>query len=237
MAKQNIIVKLSGAALKDSDNDSILSGEKLVNLAKQLKTLSKKYNIGVIVGGGNIWRGQAANAHLYDRDQADYMGMLATVINSIALKETLNKNGAKAVVYSLVDMPRVAFTYNLNCVKKHLNEGNICIIAGGTGNPYFSTDTGAALHAAEIGASCILVGKDGVDGVYSDDPKKNKKAKRFDKLTYDQIIDMNLQVMDMTAIAFCKANNIKLVIFNNNQSDAIIKAINKQVKSTIVSNK
>ncbi len=237
MNKQNIIIKLSGAALKDSNNDSILSGEKLSNLAKQLITLSKKYNIGIIVGGGNIWRGQAANAKLYDLDQAHYMGMLATVINSIALKEVLKRNKAKAIVYSLIDMPKVASTYNLDNVKEHLQNGYICIMAGGTGSPFFSTDTGAALHAAEIGAKCILVGKDGVDGVYSADPKKNKNAKRFDHLTYDEIIKRDLKVMDMTSITFCKANCITLIVFNNNQKDGIIKAINKQTKVTVVENK
>lgn len=237
MSKPRIIVKLSGAALKDDNNDSILSGSKLVNLAKQLITLSKKYSIGIIVGGGNIWRGQSANADLYDLDQAHYMGMLATVINSIALKEALKRNGAKAKVYSLIDMPKVAATYNLDNVKADLDMNVICIMAAGTGSPFFSTDTGAALHAAEIGAKYILVGKDGVDGVYSADPKKDKNAKRFNKLTYDQIISMDLKVMDMTSITFCKANNITLIVFNNNQKDGIIKAINKTTKVTIVSNK
>lgn len=237
MAKQNIIVKLSGAALKDESKDSILSGDKLVNLAKQLKELSKKFNIGVIVGGGNIWRGQAANASLYNRDQADYMGMLATLINSIALKEVINKNGGKAIVYSLLDMPKVACTYNLDCVRSHLQDGYICLIACGTGSPLFSTDTGAALHAAEINAKCIYVGKDGVDGVYSADPKLVKDAKRFDHLTYDQIISMNLNVMDMTSITFCKKYDINLVVFNNNHPDAIVQAVHNKIKVTTISNK
>lgn len=234
MQKPNIIVKLSGAALRDKSSDAVLSGKKLVNLAKQLISLSKKYNIGVIVGGGNIWRGQDANANLYDIDQAHYMGMLATVINSIALKEVIKKQNARACVYSLVDMPKVAYTYNLDDVKEHLNNGYICIFAAGTGSPYFSTDTGAALHAAEINAKCILVGKDGVDGVYSDDPNKNKNAKRFDKLTYDQIIKMDLKVMDMTSITFCKNNNIKLVVFNNNQDNGVLKAVAGKTKTTII---
>ena len=237
MAKQNIIVKLSGAALREKNNDAILSGGKLLNLAKQLITLSKKFNIGIIVGGGNIWRGQDANVDLYDLDQAHYMGMLATVINSIALKEVLKKNNAKAIVYSLIDMPKIAKTYNLDNVKQHLKDGYICIMAAGTGSPFFSTDTGAALHAAEIGAKCILVGKDGVDGIYSADPKKDKNAKRFDHLTYDQIIEKNLKVMDLTSITFCKANDITLIVFNNNQPNGILKAINKQTKITIVDNK
>ena len=162
---------------------------------------------------------------------------LATVINSIALKEVIRRNNGKALVYSLIDMPKVAFTYNLDHVNHKLDNGYICIFAGGTGSPYFSTDTGAALHAAEIGAKYILVGKDGVDGIYSADPKTNKNAKRFDKLTYDQIINMDLKVMDMTAITFSKTNDINLIVFNNNQKDGIIKAINRKTKITTVLNK
>lgn len=236
MAKKRIILKLSGAALKDKKNDNILSTNKLTKLVNQIKILSKDYQICIVVGGGNIWRGGSANLKLYREEQAHYMGMIATIINSMALKEVLLKHDVKTEVVSALSITSVLKTYTPVLGNKILSENKILILAGGTGKPFFSTDTGAAKDAVELNASMIVMAKDGVDGVYSDDPKINKYAKRFSRLTFKQAIQKKLKVMDLDALKLCQKHDINILVFNIERKDAIINAINNQIPTTIITN-
>lgn len=164
---------------------------------------------------------------------ADYMGMLATTMNSLALQDALEKRGIDTRVQTSIEMKQIAEPVVLRKALNHLDKGRIVIFAGGTGHPYFSTDTAAALRAVEIGADCILVAKT-TDGIYSDDPKTNKDAVKFDKITYQEIINRNLKVMDLTAVAFCKDNNMPLVVFAMKDADNILKAVNGESIGTYV---
>lgn len=236
MAKKTIILKLSGAALKNKENDNILSTSKLLNLSSQIKTLSKTYKICIVVGGGNIWRGGSANLKLYREEQAHYMGMIATIINSMALRECLIKQNVKTEAVSALAITSVLKTYSPKVGNKILSEDKVLILAGGTGRPFFSTDTGAAKDAIELKACNILMAKDGVDGVYSSDPKINKQAKRFDRLTFKQAIDKKLKVMDLDALQLCMKHNINILVFNIERKNAIINAINNKIPTTIITN-
>ena len=230
--KKNIILKISGASLKGEDG--IISSKKIDDLANQIKQITKKYNIGIIVGGGNIWRGNSSDKKLYNRVASDYMGMLGTIINSIALKEILLKKNVPTCLYSLLDVPKVADVYKINKVNQKLAKNYVCIFAAGTGNPFVSTDTAAAMRACEINADLILMAKDGVDGVYDKDPKKFPNAKRFSSLSYEQVVEKNLKVMDETAISICKEYKIQLLVFNNSRPNAIVKALAKTIPTTII---
>lgn len=230
--KRNIILKISGASLKGEDG--IISSKKIDDLANQIKQISKKYNIGIIVGGGNIWRGNSSDRKLYNRVASDYMGMLGTIINSVALKEILLKKNIPTRLYSLLDVPKVADVYKINKVNQKLAKNYVCIFAAGTGNPFVSTDTAAAMRACEINADLILMAKDGVDGVYDKDPKKFPNAKRFSSLSYEQVVEKNLKVMDETAISICKEYKIQLLVFNNSRPNAIVKALTKTIPTTII---
>ncbi|MDR0739975.1 MAG: UMP kinase [Mycoplasmataceae bacterium] len=236
MAKERIILKISGAALKESKNAHILSSLKLQSIATQIKIIHQKYDIGIVVGAGNIWRGGTSDLKLYREEQAHYMGMVATIINSVALKEALLKNGIKAEVHSLLSCPKVAINYHKATANKALDQHKVIILAGGTGKPFFSTDTGAAKDAIELNAQYILMGKDGVDGVYSDDPKQNKNVIRYSRLTFKTAIDKKLKVMDLSAMKLCQKNNITLVVFNMLRKNAITNAINRKIPITIISN-
>ncbi|MDR0985453.1 MAG: UMP kinase [Mycoplasmataceae bacterium] len=235
--KQRIILKISGAALKDKRDNTILSKNKLLSIANQIKTLSKNYQIAIVVGGGNIWRGGASDLSLYREKDSHYMGMIATIINSYALKEVLLRNKVKTVLFSLLPSPRVALGYKPIKVKKSLEMGNVVILAGGTGQPFVSTDTGAAKDAHELNANLIVMGKDGVDGVYSDDPKKNKKAIRYNKLTLQEIINKKLKVMDMNAVEICQRNKIDILVFNIERRNAIVQALKNKIPTTFISYK
>jgi uridylate kinase len=165
------------------------------------------------------------------------MGMIATIINSYALKEVLLRNKVKTVLFSLLPSPRVALGYKPIKVKKSLEMGNVVILAGGTGQPFVSTDTGAAKDAHELNANLIVMGKDGVDGVYSDDPKKNKKAIRYNKLTLQEIINKKLKVMDMNAVEICQRNKIDILVFNIERRNAIVQALKNKIPTTFISYK
>ncbi|MDR0675337.1 MAG: UMP kinase [Mycoplasmataceae bacterium] len=237
MIKERIIIKISGAALKESQHNHILSSIKLKNIAKQIKIIHHSYDVGIVVGGGNIWRGGTSDLKLYREAQAHYMGMIATIINSVALKEALLKIGVKAEVHSLLPCPKVAINYQKNTANKALSQHKVIILAGGTGKPFFSTDTGAAQDAVELKAKSIIMGKDGVDGVYSDDPKKNNKAIRYAHLTFQKAINEKLKIMDLSALKICQSHNINIVVFNMERKNAIVNAINHKIPITIVDNK
>lgn len=201
-------------------------------VVKQIKEVAVSgVEIGIIIGGGNFWRGrQGSNM---DRTTADHMGMLATVINSLAMQDALEKHGVACRVQTALTITRVAEPYILRKAMRHLEKGRVVIFACGTGNPYFSTDTGAALRAAEIGAEALLLAKN-VDGIYDSDPKMNPEAKKFDEISYIDVIKKGLNAMDTTAISLCMENKIPVIAFALAEKDSIIKAVNGENIGTII---
>ncbi|CAH1203266.1 MULTISPECIES: UMP kinase [Paenibacillus] len=211
---KRIVLKLSGEALAGQQGYGIDS-EVITSIAQQVKDVVElNVEVAIVVGGGNIWRGIAGSEKGMDRATADYMGMLATVMNSLALQDALENLEVPTRVQSSITMQQVAEPYIRRRAMRHLEKGRVVIFAAGTGNPYFSTDTTAALRAAEIEAEVILMAKNKVDGVYSADPFKDPTAKKFETLTYMEVISNNLGVMDSTASSLCMDNNIPLVVFN-----------------------
>jgi uridylate kinase len=211
---KRIVLKLSGEALAGQQGYGINS-EVITSIAQQVKDVVElNVEVAIVVGGGNIWRGIAGSEKGMDRATADYMGMLATVMNSLALQDALENIDVPTRVQSSITMQQVAEPYIRRRAMRHLEKGRVVIFAAGTGNPYFSTDTTAALRAAEIEAEVILMAKNKVDGVYSADPFKDPTAKKFETLTYMEVISNNLGVMDSTASSLCMDNNIPLVVFN-----------------------
>lgn len=212
-AYNRVVLKLSGEALAGERGTGI-DQKVLENIAGELKELvGSGVQIAIVVGGGNIWRGAVAEQAGMDRATADYMGMLATVINAMALQDALERNGVDTRVQSALEMRQVAEPYIRRRALRHLEKGRVVIFAGGTGNPYFSTDTTAALRAAEIEAEVILLAKGKVDAVYDADPLKYPEANRFTELSYLEVIKRGLGVMDTTAASLCMDNQIKLVVF------------------------
>ncbi|HZW84059.1 MAG TPA: UMP kinase [Candidatus Deferrimicrobium sp.] len=221
---QRIILKLSGEALAGTQGYGI-EQKTVDNISLQVKEImSMGVQVAMVVGGGNIWRGIAGSAEGMDRATADYMGMLATVMNSLALQDALEKHGVDTRVLSAIDMRQVAEPYIRRRAIRHLEKGRAIIFAAGTGNPYFSTDTTAALRAAEIEAEVILMAKR-VDGVYDSDPFKNSNAKKFEDLSYIEVLNKGLGVMDSTATSLCMDNNIPLIVFNLNEEGNIRKVL------------
>lgn len=219
-----VILKLSGEALAGSQGFGI-AHNMLVTVAKQVGEIRKLgVEVALVVGGGNIWRGIAGSSQGMDRATADYMGMLATVMNALALQDALEKAGMATRVLSAIEMRQVAEPYIRRRAIRHMEKGRIVIFAAGTGNPYFSTDTTAALRAAEIEAEAILMAKR-VDGVYDSDPLKNPSALKFDRLSYLDVLSRGLKVMDSTATSLCMDNNIPLIVFDLNKDGNIYKAI------------
>ncbi len=231
---KRVILKLSGEALAGKTGFGI-DPEVLLCIAEQLKDIQKiDVQVTVVVGGGNIWRGAPAGARGMDRATADYMGMLATVINALALQDALEQNAIDTRVQTAIEMRQVAEPYIRRRAIRHLEKGRVVIFAGGTGNPYFSTDTAAALRAAEIEAGAILLAKGKVDGVYDDDPVINPAASKFTELTYMEVLNKGLGVMDSTAASLCMDNNIPLIVFQL-KSDNIFKAIMGEKIGTYIS--
>ena len=221
---QRIILKLSGEALAGEQGFGI-NAEVLNNVAEQLVEIRHMgVDVAVVVGGGNIWRGAAGSAKGMDRATADYMGMLATVLNALALQDALEKLGVDTRVQTAIEMREIAEPYIRRKAITHLEKGYIVIFAAGTGNPYFSTDTTAALRGAEIGAEIILKATQ-VDGVYDSDPRKNPGAKRFSELSYIEVLRRGLGVMDATATSLCMDNNIPILVFNLGDKGNIRRAI------------
>ncbi|MCL0032568.1 UMP kinase [Peptococcaceae bacterium] len=218
------VLKLSGEALAGSKGYGI-DPEVAYSIAEQVKeVVEMRVQVAIVVGGGNIWRGVAGSAKGMDRATADYMGMLATVLNALALQDALENLDVDTRVQTAIEMRAVAETYIRRRAIRHLEKGRVVIFAAGTGNPYFSTDTAAALRSAEIEAQVILMAKQ-VEGVYSDDPLKNDLAKKFDKMSYIEILNKGLQVMDATATSLCMDNKIPIIVFNITQKGNIKKAI------------
>lgn len=221
---KRVIIKLSGEALAGEIGYGLESNT-LNTLAEQIAEISALgVEVACVVGGGNIWRGIAGAKRGIDRATADYMGMLATVINALALQDVLEKHDVDTRVMSAIEMREVAEPYIKRRAIRHLEKGRVVIFAAGTGNPFFSTDTTAALRAAEIEAEAILMAKK-VDGVYDCDPKTHPEAQRFETLTFLEVLNRGLKVMDSTAISLCMDNNIPIQVFNITEKGNMMKAV------------
>lgn len=229
---KRIVLKLSGEALA-GDKGTGIDDVTIIRIANEIKEI---HNLGVqvsvVVGGGNFWRG--IDAKKMDRTTSDHIGMLGTVMNALALQDALEDMSVITRVQSAIDMKQVAEPYIRRRAIRHLEKGRVVIFAAGSGNPYFSTDTAAALRAAEIEADVILVAKKGVDGVYDSDPKLNSQAKKFENLKYIDILNLGLGIMDSTAISLCMDNNISLIIFGIDKHENIIKVVNGEKIGTHV---
>ena len=214
--KKRLILKLSGEAL--SGEGKSIDPMRVKAIAEEIKEAHAmgNFEIGVILGGGNIWRGKTASEMGMERSSADYMGMIATIINALAVQNALETLGVETRTMTSLNIPQVAEPYIRRKAISNLQKGMIVIFGGGTGNPYFSTDTTSALRAAEIGAKTILMAKNGTDGVYDKDPRDHSDAKKYEKLTHHEVLENRLEVMDSTAAALCKDNNIDIVVFDMN---------------------
>ena len=233
---KRILLKISGEALL-GDQQFGIDQKPVKMIAEEIKKAKEAgAEVAVVVGGGNIFRGMKNSAKLgMDQASGDYVGMLATVMNAIALQCALNQIEVPCRVQSAIAINQVAEPYIRHRAIRHLEKGRVVIFAAGTGNPFFTTDTAAALRASEINAEAMLMAKNGVDGVYTDDPKINPEAKKLDKITYDDIIKDGLKVMDTAACALCKQNNIPIVVFDFLLKDGILKVLNGEKVGTYIS--
>jgi uridylate kinase len=234
---KRVVLKLSGEALAGDDGFGI-NPSVIKNVAEEVKEIAElDVEVAVVVGGGNIWRGKIGSEMGMDRASADYMGMLATVMNSLALQDSLEQLGIETRVQTSIDMRQVAEPYIRRRAIRHLEKKRVVIFAAGTGNPYFSTDTTAALRAAEIEAEVILMAKNNVDGVYSADPKKDETAVKYEELSYLDVLKEGLAVMDSTASSLCMDNDIPLIVFSIMENGNIKRAITGENIGTIVRGK
>jgi uridylate kinase len=233
MQYSRILLKLSGESLSGTGNYGI-SDTVLNEYAIQvIEVLNKGCEVAIVVGGGNIFRGLSGTESGFDRLKGDQMGMLATIINSLALESAISRLGAKAKVFTSIRMEPVGELYNRDRVLEAMKNKTVCILSGGTGNPFFTTDTAAALRAVEIGANVLLKGTR-VDGVYTSDPEKDPTAVKFDRISFEDVINRRLKVMDSTAFTMCRENNMPLVVFNINKLGNLIKLIDGDSIGTLV---
>lgn len=229
---KRILLKISGEALAGEKGHGI-NGETVMEISQVIKNITEMgVEVAIVVGGGNFWRG--ANAKDMDRTTSDYMGMLGTVINGLAFQDSLEKIGVETRVQTAIEMRQIAEPYIRRKAVRHLEKGRVVIFSGGSGNPFFSTDTTAALRAAEINADIILLAKNGVDGVYSDDPKKNPNSKKFDELKYIDVLSKGLKIMDSTATSLCMDNKIPILVFGIENPENIQKIITGENIGTII---
>lgn len=228
---KRVVIKISGEALAGPSGTGI--DNHIVNkVVQQIKVVHDLgIDVGIIIGGGNFWRGRQGVD--MDRTTADHMGMLATVINSLAFQDALEHSGVPTRVQTALTIERVAEPYILRKALRHLEKGRVVIFACGTGNPYFSTDTGASLRAAEIGADVLLCAKN-IDGVYDSDPRKNPSAKKIDEISFIDVIKRGIQVMDTTAVSLCMENDINIVVFGLDEENSIVKAATGEKIGTLV---
>ena len=229
---KRVLLKLSGEAMAGNDKTGI-NIEVVGNICDKIKeVIEMGVQVAIVVGGGNFWRGRR-NGEQMEKTTADYMGMLATAMNALALQDAIEARGIHTRVQTAIEMREIAEPFIKRKATKHLGKGRVVIFACGTGHPFFSTDTGAALRAAEIEADAILLGKS-IDAVYSADPKIDKTAERFEEITYSEVLQRDLKVMDSTATALCKDNNIPLVVFGIASPENIVKAVLGEKVGTIV---
>ncbi len=229
---KRVIIKLSGEALA-TDQGFGIDNNKVKIVAEQIKEVtSMGVQVGIIIGGGNFWRGRQADKEM-NRTTADQMGMLATVMNALALQDNMERMGIQTRVQTALQMTSVAEPYILRKAIRHFEKGRVVIFACGTGNPFFSTDTGAALRSAEIGAEALLLAKN-VDGVYDSDPKLNPDAKKFDKISYMDVISKELKAMDTTAITMCMENEIPIIAFSLMEENSLVRAVSGEQIGTYI---
>ena len=232
---KRVVLKLSGEALRAPGSHDNISPEIVEGIANQIKAAHHSgMEIAIVVGGGNFWRGAAAAGRGMDRATADYVGMLATVMNALAVQRMLEAVGVPARVQTAIEMKNVAESFIRRLAIRHLEKGRVLVLGGGTGNPFFTTDTTAALRASELGADIIFKATN-VDGVYDKDPRQHDDATRFDTISYNEALSRNLKVMDGTAFTLCQDNNIPIVVFNMNEGDNIRRALSGEDIGTIVS--
>jgi uridylate kinase len=233
-AYQRVLLKLSGEALM-GDLDYGTDPNRVQAIAREIAAVHRRgVEVAIVVGGGNIYRGLAAAARGMDRATGDYMGMLATVLNALALQDALEKTGVATRVQSAITISEVAEPYIRRRAIRHLEKGRIVIFAAGTGNPFFTTDTAAALRAAELHAEVVLMAKNGVEGVYSDDPAKNPQAEFIPEISHKEALTRGLQVMDSTAFALCMDNNLPIVVFNMADGSNIDRIVSGERVGTLV---
>jgi uridylate kinase len=231
---KRVLLKLSGEAFS-GEKDYGIDASTLNKIVKQIKqTIEMGVSIAIVVGGGNIWRGAKAEQDGMDRVTADYAGMLATVINALALQDALEREGVNTRTQSAIVIQQVAEPYIRRRAIRHLEKGRVVIFASGTGNPYMTTDTAAALRAIEIGAEVLLMTKNNVDGIYSADPRKNRDAKKFDKLTYLEALTKRLEVIDATALSLCLENKLPIIVFGLQTPNIMERVILGEPIGTIV---
>ena len=229
-----VLLKMSGEALKGNTEFGI-DPKTVKGLAREIKEVHDLgCEVAIVCGGGNIWRGKTVSELGMDRSQADYMGMLATIMNGLAIQDSLEELGVSTRVMSAIQCDEVCEPYIRRRAIRHLEKKIVTIFVGGTGSPYFSTDTAAGLRAAEINADVILMAKNGVEGVYDKDPRKFEDAKLYTELTHNDLIQKELMVMDLTAATLCKENNIDIIVFNMNKPGNIKKAVMKENIGTTI---
>ena len=233
---KRVLLKLSGEAFSGK-LDYGIDADTLTRIAKQIKqVIEMEVGVAIVVGGGNIWRGAVAEQEGMDRVTADYAGMLATVINALALQDALEKVGVITRTQTAIGIQQVAEPYIRRRAIRHLEKGRAVIFAGGTGNPYMTSDTAAALRAIEVEAEVLLMTKNNVDGIYSADPNKNPSAKKFDKLSHLEALNMRLDVMDATALSLCLENKLPIVVFDLQAPQGLERAVNGEAIGTLVTN-
>ena len=232
---KTVIIKVSGEALANEKDKTIYDKEKLSAIAEQIDITHRDgTKIGIVVGAGNIWRGRLAKTIGIEDTTADYMGMLGTIMNALAIQSALEERGLETRVMSSINVPQVCEPYIRRRAVSHLDNGRIVIFAGGTGNPFFSTDSTATLRAREICADAILMGKNGIDGVYDSDPRANKDAKFIKHLTYHEVVEKQLGVMDLTAVAMLESSDIVIHVFNMDKPSSLIDVLEgKDIGTTI----
>ncbi|TAK26251.1 MAG: UMP kinase [Chloroflexota bacterium] len=232
---RRVLLKLSGEALVDQGG-GIISSAVLDRIATDVRRVAvdRGVQVGLVIGGGNIWRGRSAAERGMEEAQAHYAGMLATIINGLALQDALERAGVDTRLLTAIEVRQVAEPYIRRRAIRHLEKGRVVLFAGGTGNPYVSTDTAAALRGVEIGADVLLMAKNAVDGVYDADPRKNGNAKRFDSLTYIDAINMGLRVMDGTALTLCMENKLPIIVFDVDQPNAFERIVLGERMGTII---
>lgn len=235
MKYKRILLKLSGESLAGNGNNSI-SDLVLDQYAKEvIEVVKTGSQVSIVIGGGNIFRGLSGTESGFDRVKGDQMGMLATIINSLAIESAITRLGGKAKVFTSIRMEPVGEFYNRDKVVEAMNNNFVCILAGGTGNPFFTTDTAAALRAVEIGADVLLKGTR-VDGVYTSDPEKDPKAKKYDTISFEEVITKRLKVMDSTAFTMCRDNDMPVIVFDMNKKGNLKKLAEGKKTGTLVSN-
>ena len=233
---KRILLKLSGEALNGGDKSQIINSDILDQYAQEIKSVvAAGCEVAIVIGGGNIFRGASSNSGI-DRSQGDYMGMLATVINGMAIQSALEAVGLSTRLLSAIKMEQIAEPFIRRRAMRHMEKGRVVIFGAGTGNPYFSTDSGGALRANEIEANVLLKGTN-VDGIYTADPRKDSSAVKYESISFEEAIQKNLKVMDMTAFTLCQENNLPIIVFDMNKANNLSKLVTGEKIGTLITDK